>query len=710
MFKSRQRFDNGFISIAIDTTSGEILELVNKLNGDNLIKSTPFSLPNMFSITIGSERLSVPNMVMVREYPELKVSILEYKRVDGTEIHLCYEKLSDGKTIYDISVEITIFIPENSGQLILSADVKNNGGYETDKFNFPILSSIYLGENYKDDTLVYPLNAGMKFHNPIEFFAKKPKNVFWRWQEYRYCYNLEGCCGVKNAEGVYSYSALYSGALSMAWLDLYDACGGIYFGMHEKNGLCRLKADTLGPDCPGMIFSFEKTIENNRDFCLHNAVIALHEGDWHDGAKIYRNNFKNPERIEPSWWQNSVSLVAHYDFKYQNGGIVHRFVDIPALVEQAKELNSDHLLFSGWHTDGFDNGFPEYFADKDLGTEEELAAGLKAAADNGIKVSFYINTRMANLKFEHLADFIKENAVIKRDGTPEIEGCGDKTLSFATMCANSDGWKNRILQAIQYITDLGATGVYLDQLAMAAPRACHSTTHNHPYDGWCDGYKEMLLKANEIKTNAGEPISIIIEGCSDLYGSVVNGSLVSTFMWLHSGAFPEMYRYTFPKQKLVDMVYPKQNLAMRPVHVAQRSTDFINKAFVTDMTFWIYDLEEDNSFFGDPEQLAYLRKVLDLKRLWHQRYHGFVFADEMGIVEKSNELTVKTFFGNDNFALIAYTSDGKTVCDLKIAAPAEIVEYECAEGTEAVSEALDPDRFYLRIAYSRCGFILLKRK
>ena len=710
MFKSRKRYNNGYITLAIDTVSGEILELVSNKNGDNLIKSTPFNLPNMFALSIGSCRLSVPNMVMVRDNPELCVHIDEKRKDDGTEIKLTYNKLSDGSTVYDISVSITIFLPDGSSRLTLSADVNNSGGYDTDTFCFPILSSVYLGENYRDDTLVFPLNAGMKFHNPIDFFAKKPKNIFWRWQEYRYCYNLEGCCGVKNSDGVYSYSGMYSGALSMAWLDLYDEHNGLYFGMHERNGLCRLRADTLGPDSPGMIFSFEKTVEHSSDFCLHNVVIALHEGDWHCGARIYSSNAETPARNEPLWWKSSVYLVAHYDFKYQNGGIVHRFADIPGLVEQAKLLHSDHLLFSGWHTDGFDNGFPEYEADKELGTKKELADGLKYAAENGIKVSFYINTRMANRKYAHLAGFINDSVIIKRDGNPAFEGCGDKTLSFATMCANSAGWKDRLLQAIEYVVDLGATGVYLDQLAMAPPKTCHSKTHKHPYDGWCDGYRDILERANGIKTKSGDALSIIIEGCSDIYGSVVNGGLVSTFMWLHSGAFPEMYRYTFPNHNLVDMVYPKQNLAMRPVHVAQRSSDFINKAFVTDMYFWIYDLEEDNSFFGDPMQLDYLLKVLDLKRYWHQNYPDFVFSDEAGIVDKSEELLVKTFIKDEDMCLIAYASDGKTVCDLKIAFSAEIIESRCIEGTEAVSEVLDPDRFYLRISYSRCGIVLLKRK
>ena len=219
----------------------------------------------------------------------------------------------------------------------------------------------------------------------------------------------------------------------------------------------------------------------------------------------------------------------------------------------------------------------------------------------------------------------------------------------------------------------------------------------------------MLKKANQIKTVSGDSISIITEGCGDFYGNLVNGSLVSTFFHLAIGAFPELYRYTFPNHRLVDMVYPKENLAMRPVHVAQRSSDMINKAFVTDMYLWIYDLEEDNSFFGDERQLSYLKKVIELKKIWRNKYKGFVFADEKGIGEKSEELTAKVFY-KDDMCLIAYACDGKTLCELKTDFYADIVEFNCIEGEDSVSEALDTARCYIRIAYSKCGIILLKKK
>ena len=68
------------------------------------------------------------------------------------------------------------------------------------------------------------------------------------------------------------------------------------------------------------------------------------------------------------------------------------------------------------------------------------------------------------------------------------------------------------------------------------------------------------------------------------------------------GRFPEVYKYTFPDQILVDMMNPRRHSAMRPEHIARHSTEFLYKAFVMGSYFWCYDLECDNTWRRDPEQ------------------------------------------------------------------------------------------------------------
>lgn len=124
----------------------------------------------------------------------------------------------------------------------------------------------------------------------------------------------------------------------------------------------------------------------------------------------------------------------------------------------------------------------------------------------------------------------------------------------------------------------------------------------------------------------------MIEGCSDLYGGLVDGQLVSTFSYYFSGAYPELYRYANPEQTLVDMVYPSRGNVMRPEHIGKRSTEMINRTYINNCYFWIYDLEEDNSFFNDPAQWKYLKSVLLLAKRVRPALAGFAFRDTNGIV------------------------------------------------------------------------------
>lgn len=82
--------------------------------------------------------------------------------------------------------------------------------------------------------------------------------------------------------------------------------------------------------------------------------------------------------LHPAWFDRSPGLMAHYDFQYQTGGVVHTYKDIPRLYEEARAFGLNHILLSGWNESGFDYGFPQYRPNPLLGTEEELRDGVRA--------------------------------------------------------------------------------------------------------------------------------------------------------------------------------------------------------------------------------------------------------------------------------------------------------------------------------------------
>src|SRR5690606_30492662 len=113
-------------------------------------------------------------------------------------------------------------------------------------------------------------------------------------------------------------------------------------------------------------------------------------------------------------------------------------------------------------------------------------------------------------------------------------------------------------------------------------------------------------------------LAIYGESCSDAYGPYLCGQLGTTYFH-HEYAFPELYHYTFPEQRVVDMVYPFRSQGMRASPVSYWWRELLDRAFLTGMNFWIYDDEEYGSFRHDPIALAYVRNLIRLRNDWYSR-------------------------------------------------------------------------------------------
>lgn len=668
-YQSRYHLSNGLISLALDSLTGELLELVYEKAGENLIKNHSYSLPQPFVVICGDgkSRLYPGDAAAIGKYPSLRPRIEVGQ--DGRSVAVQYGALWDGSRPQEVRVKYTIQIPEGKADSLWDITVENRSVQHLEAVRFPCVNGVYFGEDWKDDTLVFPHIAGMKIENPVSSLGAPSSSVHWRWQNYRYVYPM-GNMAADFSEGTRGLEDSYSGLLSMKWMGYYGDGMGLYFACHDPEWkICTMRADTFGDKSPGMNFftSYPLDLEMGGSWSAPQGVVALHDGDWHVGAKKYREfhrGFSPAETTRPQWFEKNPGLVAHYDFKYQNGGIVHRFEDIRRLLDEARDMGLNHLLLSGWHKDGFDHGFPEYVPDEDLGSENDLKRAIAQVTEDGGHVCFYINSRLANLKYSHLNEFIAANTVKRKDGSLEIEQYGTDSLRFAVECIGSAGWRKKLEDTVAYITgEIGTDGMYLDQLAMGYPGLCHDSTHDHGFGEWNVWYQKALKEMHRRRKESGkDTMSIIHEGVSDSYGPLVSGQLISTFFYQNCGAFPEIYRYTFPEQILVDMLYPRENLAMRPVHVGQESRAIMDRAFRTGMYYWVYDLVDDNSFTRDPKSLAYLKKMTALRKFWLDTFGLGTFRDEDYLEEVGEGLKASCFELEDGLLIACCNTSGKPQC------------------------------------------------
>lgn len=668
MRHSRIRIGNELVELGFDSYTGELLELIDVMSGENLIKNWCEEKTAPFFVELShkdgrKEKLDIPKYNFLLSYeaykPRINITGLES---GGKRLEVFYNVLMSRDGIRKVEVKYSVEVYPGCSETFWRISVRNLEAYTIIKsVMFPCIYGVYLGETWKDDTLVYPFNAGEKTENPVSAYENEPAQIGWKWQEYKYIYHLNGIGTKKEGDGSYVREFKYSGPVSMMWLDYYDSEKGLYMASYDDSfQVSGLHAETFGEKRPGMGFYITKHPETGtgHEWDSAAAVVAVHKGDWHWGADRYRawREACRPVAAQyvPEWFEKSAGLMAHYDFKYQDGEVVHRFSDIPKLYDLAREFGLNHLLISGWHRDGFDNGFPMYEPDTDMGSREEFEANVQKVRKDGCHVSFYINSQLFNTRYTGLEELRQGSGVMGEDGRVAADSYGDKAISFSVMCCQAEPWRKHLRSAADYLLDnAGADGLYIDQLGMARPQFCYNPSHGHHPSSWNQGYGRLLDEINSEHNGENPYAALIYEGVSDIHGSKVSGQLISTFFYYHSGAFPEMYKYTFPEQTLVDMVYPSKNQVMRPVHVSQVSREMINKAFITGSYFWIYDLEEDNTFTSDPEQLEYLKSVLKLRKLWLESFGKGIFKDTVGLLFDENAISAKKFEISSTMTLIA---------------------------------------------------------
>lgn len=681
-YQSRYHLSNGRLSLALDSLTGELLELVDETSGENLIKNHTFALPQPFAILAkkGEACLHPGSAETIARYPQLQPEIAVSP--EGQSATVTYHALWDGERPWEVQVKYTVELTEN-GDSQWRIHVENHSTETLKEVRFPCVNGIYFGRDWQENALVYPFEAGIQVKDPVTNFGKGSSHIYWRWQNYKYVYGV-GTISRKFPEDVYGIEERYSGNLSMKWLDYYGENTGLYFACHDPEpNICALRADTYGPHSPGMNFSFGHPVRMGAETCWDSPVfvVSVHSGDWHQGADKYRafhRQFSPATTSCPKWFEKSAGLMAHYDFKYQNGGVVHHFSDITKLLEQAKEIGLNHLLVAGWHKDGFDNGFPEYVPADDLGTADELRDQVAQVIAQGGHICFYVNSRLANTKYTHLKDFIAENGVLQEDGSVMTEQYGSGDLRFSVQCIGSRGWRKKLEETVAYVTeDIGIDGMYLDQLSMGSPCVCYNTNHDHSFGQWNFWYQKLLEEvAKRRQQQNPQPLSMIHEGVSDSYGNLVSGQLVSTFSYHHCGAFPQLYRYTFPEQILVDMLYPERNLAMRPVHVAQASREMIDRAFLLGMYFWIYDLEEDNTFRRDPKSYEYLKKVIALRKFWLEEFGLGTYGDQNGLTNIPEGIQAACYTLEDGLLIVcSNTTSSQQTIQVQVEKPCSVQSF-----------------------------------
>ncbi|MCC6729090.1 MAG: hypothetical protein IT208_07105 [Chthonomonadales bacterium] len=357
----------------------------------------------------------------------------------------------------------------------------------------------------------------------------------------------------------YSQRSMYpNGWCTMQYMALLTGGGaGLYMAMHDPLGGAKEIVLEGRPAEGAARFAFEMPAPDMRrpgtGFSLSGeAIWQLFRGDWFDAARIYRAWARRSAR----WWpdlgrdgrEDSPLWMRELNVWAQTGGAPADCQGPVTAMAEALDLPIGFHWYN-WHEIPFDNDYPHYFPTK-LGVAEAVRE-LQAAH---VYVMPYINGRLwdthdrgaEDWKFTAMA---LPAATKQDDGKPFVETYGSKEtdgtpVSLAAMCPTTALWQRTVREtALRLMTEIGTRGVYIDQIAAAAPVLCMDASHGHPLGGghwWTEkGYWPLLAALRR----AMPPGHVLTTECNaEPYIRWMDGYL--TWHWQSDGmvpAFPAVY-------------------------------------------------------------------------------------------------------------------------------------------------------------------------
>lgn len=365
----------------------------------------------------------------------------------------------------------------------------------------------------------------------------------------------------------------WPGQGAMGWMDLSGERGGVYLATHDPSytGTRLMALPAPGPAFD-MSLTREIVVKPGRVWQAPDAVVAVHQGDWHASADRYRawaRTVMQPPDV-PRWLREADGWVL---MGVTNGT---PFWQIPDVFRSALWMGVDYLHVQGQGIDAMSadaqgerqpRAMTYLYPSPHFGTPAELKGSVRKIHTAGGHVMFYYlyerwtpshsvsddfgTGKRSDVPAPYLPpgpEFYTDNALVETPGgKPPTE---QPLMMERIMCLAAPGWQEWMRHwAIDvYAREYAADGFYWDVMGRGGPFRCFNALHGHEgQNEWAAGCAKVLRTAIREGRRLNPDYSAAIEGCSDVLGQW-NG------FHLMSGATmtPNVFRYTFPGYLCVD--------------------------------------------------------------------------------------------------------------------------------------------------------------
>lgn len=464
------RIENDFYLVEVDQETGALLRISDKRGALDLITEKRLA---------ASFRLLLPLPHLRSNY--LDGSEQRVSEINGTDegIDIRYAgPLLGSEGTYEISVLLRIAFGD--GALVFSCELTNQSPYAVTEVWYPMIGGMTgLGEGEDGRSA----RALVPYH-----YTQQDMAIFRRFDGVK--------LGIPNAEKVFTYPA----RMSMPWMSFYhpEKQRALYFAAQDReirSKAFRLQLDPgtargrSGSDWPtpeeagdtpiGMTaeWIFFPHTGQGGTFESPPVVLEAHAGDWRESARIYREWFQASFGVVDSsqHWLRHEPAAMDTMFMFAEDNLNLIFKDIPEWAASAASRGVTTVLISGWDVGGHDRGFPDYSVEPRLGTWQELAAGVEACHELGLRVMFFANLQWADGSTEWFNSELHRYAFKDPYGVDAevIGGWGMGTVSariggtrvpMIPINPSHPEVRELFVRQMRRLVELGADGLHIDKL------------------------------------------------------------------------------------------------------------------------------------------------------------------------------------------------------------------------------------------------------